>query len=57
MLSALLWIALVVFAIWLVLNIAGAIFGGLVHLLWIVIVIALVIWLLQTLSGRRRNTV
>jgi hypothetical protein len=56
MLSALLWIALVVFAIWLVLTIAGAVFGGLVHLLWIVIVIALAIWLLQLLSGRRRNT-
>ncbi|HEV8190554.1 MAG TPA: hypothetical protein VGP82_03590 [Ktedonobacterales bacterium] len=56
MLSALLWIALVVFVIWLMLTIAGALFGGLVHLLWIVIVIALVVWLLQVLSGRR-NTV
>jgi hypothetical protein len=53
MLSALLWIALVIFVVWLVLNIAGAVFGGLVHLLWIVIVIALAIWLLQTLTRRR----
>lgn len=43
-------IAAVVFLIWVVLALIGAVFNGLIHLLWIVILVALAIWLWQTLS-------
>lgn len=46
-------LALVVFAIWLILNLVGAVFGGLVHLLWIVIVVALIIWAVRAFTGNR----
>lgn len=50
-------IAAVVFLIWLALALIGAVFNGLLHLLWIVILVALAIWLWQTLSKpTRRHT-
>jgi uncharacterized RDD family membrane protein YckC len=51
----LLAIALAVFVIWLVLTVLGAVGGGLVHLLWIIVVVALAIWLFQYLVGSRRS--
>lgn len=58
MVPLLLGIALVVFVIWLVMTLVGAIIGGLIHLLWIVILICVAIWLFQrvTGSGRRGRT-
>ena len=57
MLRTLLGIAVVVFAIWLILTIVGAVLGGLIHLLWIVILIALVLWVWQRFVVRRRSDV
>lgn len=57
MLRAVLGIAVVVFAIWLFLTLVGAVLNGLVHLLWIVIVIALAVWIWQRfVVGRRTHT-
>jgi hypothetical protein len=52
-LRTLLGIAVVVFAIWLILTLVGAVLGGLIHLLWIVILIALVLWIWQRFVVRR----
>jgi hypothetical protein len=41
MIHTLLVIAAIVFVVWLVLTLAGAVAGGLAHLLWIVILVAL----------------
>lgn len=57
MLRTLLGIAVVVFAIWLILTIVGAVLNGLIHLLWIVILIALVLWVWQRFVVRRRSDV
>jgi hypothetical protein len=43
----------VVFVIWLILTLVGAVLGGLIHLLWIVILIALVLWIWQRFVVRR----
>jgi hypothetical protein len=51
----LLGIAVVVFIVWLILTLIGAVGGGLVHLLWIVILVCLAIWALQYLTGSRRG--
>ena len=48
----LLQLAVVVFLIWVVLALVGAVFSGLIHLLWIVILIALAVWLWQFLTHR-----
>jgi hypothetical protein len=48
----LLWLALVLIVAWLVLRLALAVTGGLLHLLWIAAVIFLVIWLFGLLRGR-----
>ena len=53
MLRTLLGIAVVVFVIWLILTLVGAVLGGLIHLLWIVILIALVLWIWQRFVVRR----
>jgi hypothetical protein len=53
MLRLLLQIAVGLFLLWVILNLIGAVFGGLIHLLWIVIVVALVIWAWQYATGRR----
>ncbi len=55
MIHLLLGIAVAVFIVWLVLTLLGAVAGGLIHLLWIVIVVALAIWLFQFLVGSRRS--
>lgn len=48
----LLRVAAVLFLIWLVLALIGLVFHGLIHLLWIVIVIALAVWIWQRVAGR-----
>jgi len=50
----LLGVALAVFVLWLALTIIGTVVHTLVNLLWIIIVIALVVWLFRALTGRRR---
>ena len=55
MIGFLLGLALLVFAIWLVFTVVGLIIGGLIHLLWIVIIIALVIVGMRALTGARRS--
>lgn len=52
----LLRIAAILFLIWVVLSLIGLIFNGLIHLLWVVIVVALVVWIWQRVSGRRTIT-
>jgi thiol:disulfide interchange protein len=48
-------VAIVVFAIWLVFTLIGAVFSGLIHLLWIIILIALAVWVWQRFVVRRRT--
>lgn len=55
MIPLLLGIALVVFVIWLALTILGFIIGGLIHLLWIVILVLVAIWLFQRVTGSGRR--
>jgi hypothetical protein len=52
----LLIIAVAIFAIWLFFHLIGAIFGGLINLLWIIIVIALVVWVVRLFTGGRQRT-
>jgi hypothetical protein len=52
---SLLGIALVIFLIWLFLVVVSHILGWLFNLLWIVIVIALILWLFRVIFGRRRR--
>jgi hypothetical protein len=52
---ALLGIAVAVFAIWLIFTLLGAIFNGLIHLLWIVILIALAVWVVRLFTGGRQR--
>jgi hypothetical protein len=54
-LRTLLGIAVVVFVVWLILTIVGAVLGGLIHLLWIVILIALALWVWQRFVVQRRT--
>ena len=54
MLRLLLAIAVIIFIAWLVLTVLGAVFHGLINLLWIVIVIALIVWAWRALTGRHR---
>jgi hypothetical protein len=53
--KVLLSVALAVFVIWLVLTIIGTVFHALINLLWIIIVIALVVWLIRVFTGRRNR--
>lgn len=53
--KVLLSIALAVFAIWLVFTIVGTVFHALINLLWIIIVVALVVWLVLAFTGRRNR--
>ena len=50
----LLVIAAIIFVVWLVLLLIGHV-GGLINLLWIVILVALIWWLLSFITGRRRT--
>jgi hypothetical protein len=49
----LLGIAVAVFAIWLFFTLIGVVLHGLIHLLWIVILIALAIWVVRLVTGGR----
>lgn len=51
----LLGIAVAVFVIWLALTIIGTVFHALINLLWIIIVVALVVWLVRMFTGRRNR--
>lgn len=53
--KVLLSVALTVFVIWLALTIVGTVFHALINLLWIIIVVALVVWLIRTFAGRRNR--
>jgi predicted branched-subunit amino acid permease len=53
--KVLLSVALAVFVIWLVFTIIGTVFHALINLLWIIIVIALVVWLIRVFTGRRNR--
>lgn len=54
MIHTLLGIALVVFIVWLVLVAAVHVAGWGIHLLWILIILALIWWAFRFLTGRRR---
>jgi hypothetical protein len=51
MIHRLLGLAFVVFVVWLVLQGIGLLLGGLLHLLWLVILAALVVWLWRRATG------
>jgi hypothetical protein len=53
--KVLLGVALAVFVIWLALTIIGTVFHALINLLWIIIVVALVVWLIRMFTGRRNR--
>jgi hypothetical protein len=53
MINFLLGVAVLLFVLWLVLTLVGAVFGGLVHLLWILILVALAVWAFRYFTGRR----
>jgi hypothetical protein len=53
---ALLTIAVAVFAIWLIFTLIGIVLGGLIHLLWIVILIALGVWVARYFARGRQRT-
>ena len=53
--KVLLSIALAVAVIWLALMLLGTVFHALINLLWIIIVIALVIWLIRMFTSRRNR--
>ncbi len=50
--NSLVWIAIVLVVAWIVLRLALALTGGLLHLLWIVAVIMFVIWLVGKIRGK-----
>ena len=52
---ALLGIAVAVFAIWLFFTLIGAVLGGLIHLLWIIILIALAVWIVRFFTAGRQR--
>jgi hypothetical protein len=54
MIHTLLVIALAIFIIWLVLVAAAHVAAWGIHLLWILILVALVWWAFRFFSGRRR---
>lgn len=56
MIHLLLVVAAIIFVVWLILHIAGAVLGGALNLLWILIVVALAIWLWRMVTGRNRTT-
>lgn len=47
-------VAVAVFVLWLALTIIGTVFHALVNLLWIIIVVALVVWFIRVLTRRDR---
>ncbi len=55
MIHTLLLVALAIFIIWLILFAVVHVVGWGIHLLWILIVIALIWWLVRSVSGRGRR--
>jgi hypothetical protein len=55
MLHLLLRVAAALFLIWLIFTVIGWIFYGLIHLIWIAIIVLVVIWLVQRASARGRS--
>ena len=55
MLGVLLRVAAVLFLIWLIFTLIGFVFNGLIHLLWIAILVLVVIWLWQRVTARGRS--
>lgn len=53
MVRFLLGIAVVVFVVWLVLTLLHFVLGGLINLLWIIILVALAVWAWHMITGRR----
>ena len=49
--NAIAWLALLLLIVWVVLRVALAVTGGLLHLLWIAAVIMFVIWLVGNLRS------
>ena len=56
MIHSLLAIAVVIFVIWLLLVVVGHAGGFLINLLWILILIALVVWVVNFFMGRGRRS-
>ncbi len=55
MIHTLLGVALVIFIVWLILIAAVHVGGWAVHLLWILILVALIWWAVSTIFGGRRR--
>ena len=55
MFSVLLRVAAALFLIWLIFTVIGWVFYGLIHLLWIAILVLVVIWLWQRVTARGRS--
>jgi hypothetical protein len=49
----LIWIALALVVIWVVARVIAGVAGMLLNLLWILAIIAFVVWLFGVLSGKR----
>jgi hypothetical protein len=50
----LLWIAILLFVLWIAARVIGFVAGVALNLLWIVALVLLVMWLFSFISGRRR---
>ncbi|HEX8313149.1 MAG TPA: hypothetical protein VF614_17625 [Chthoniobacteraceae bacterium] len=53
--NSLLWLALVVVALWIILRVALAITSGILHLLWIAAIIMFVMWLYHKVRGKAKG--
>jgi hypothetical protein len=51
MIQAFLAAAIVIFVLWLVLTLIGAVFRGLIHLLWIVILVLFAVWVWRAIAA------
>ena len=49
--NSLIWLALLLFVLWIVLRVALAVSGGFLHLLWIGAIIFALIWVFQNIRG------
>ncbi|MHA3770483.1 hypothetical protein ACXR0O_02980 [Verrucomicrobiota bacterium sgz303538] len=50
--NSLIWLAVLLFVLWIVLRVALAVTGGALHLLWIGAVLFALIWLFGHFTGR-----
>lgn len=55
MIRLVLWVAVALFLIWVVLTLIGALFHGLINLLWIGILVALAIWAWRFITARQHS--